>query len=174
MQLEEGFDYMLKKVKANLKYIKINDILSIFIFIIVLPISFFKRLVLKMRKKRVWLICESNDTASDNGYYFYKYLKENHPEIDSYYAINLNCKDAKKVFPLGNVIPYGGFKHWLYYLSAEKNISSQKSGNPCPPLFYILHIYNIIRNNRVFLQHGIIKDDLNWLYYRETKFDLFI
>lgn len=174
MQLEEGFDYMVQKLKKNLKYIRIYDILAIFIFIIVFPISLLQRFILKVRNKRVWLVCESIDTASDNGYYFYKYLKENHPEIDSYYAIDIKCGDAKKVLPLGNVIPYGGFKHWLYYLSAEKNISSQKSGNPCPPLFYILHIYNIIRNNRVFLQHGIIKDDLKWLYYKETKFDLFI
>lgn len=165
---------MIQKFKKNLKYIKLNDILSIFIFIIVFPISLLYRLILKLEKKRIWLVCESVDTASDNGYYFYKYLKEKHPEIDSYYAIDIKCKDAKKVIPFGNIIPFGSLRHWLYYLSAEKNISSQKGGNPCPPVFYILHIYNIIRNNRVFLQHGIIKDDLNWLYYNETKFDLFI
>lgn len=174
MRLEEGFDYMIQKLKKNLKYIKISDILSIFIFIIIFPISLVYRLILKIRKKRIWLVCESVDTASDNGFYFYKYLKENHPEIDSYYAIDLKCKDVNKVLRFGNIIPYGGLKHWLYYLSAEKNISSQKSGNPCPPVFYVLHIYNIIRNNRVFLQHGITKDDLNWLYYKETKFDLFV
>jgi hypothetical protein len=59
-------------------------------------------------------------------------------------------------------------------LAASKNISSQKGGKPNAALCYILEIYRILKNKRIFLQHGIIENDLKWLYYKVSKFALFI
>lgn len=33
---------------------------------------------------------------------------------------------------------------------------------------------NIIKNNRIFLQHGVTKEDLLYFHYRKTKFNRFI
>ena len=41
--------------------------------------------------------------------------------------------------------------------------------NVTPPLI-ILKLYN----NRIFLQHGVIKDDLPFVYYKNARFRLFI
>lgn len=165
---------MLKKIKENLKNIKIKDILAIPIFIItILPALIFK-LVNLIRKKQIWLIMESEETARDNGFVFYKYMKNNHPEINTYYVIDKMSKDYNKVKKYGNIIQYGSIKHWLFYLAANKNISSQKSGNPSYKFFYLIHVVLGLFNNRVFLQHGVIKDDLTWLYYKNTKFKVFI
>ena len=164
----------MKKVKDSFKYIKIKDIFSVFIFLFTfLPALFFKIYTI-IRRKKIWLIMESENTARDNGYFFFKYLKENHPEINSYYVIEKTCPDYEKVKKYGNIIQYGSIKHWIYYLAAWYNISSQKSANPCYTVFYIIHVILGLYKNRVFLQHGITKDDAEWLYYKNCKFKYFI
>ena len=165
---------MLKKIKKSLKYIKFRDLFTPIIFLIILPCSLIFKLINKIKNKNIWLICESGTTARDNGYYFYKYLKENHKELSTYYVIDKKSNDYKLVKELGNIIQYKSFKHWLYYLSATYNISSQKNGNPNQVFFYVLHVFFGLYKNRIFLQHGIIKDYLSYLTYKNTKFKLFI
>jgi len=158
----------------SLKYIKIYDILSIFIFLLCLLPSLCLKLYHKITKKTLWLICENKDTARDNSYHLFKYIRKNYPSENIYYAIDKTSNDYKKIKAYGNIISFGSLKHWIYYMAADKNISTQKSGNPCPSLFYVLHVYLNLYNNRVFLQHGITKDDSPWLYYKNTKFKTFI
>lgn len=164
----------MKKILNNIKYIKWRDIIAPIILILVLPLAIIYKIILKISKKEIWLICESPDTARDNGYWLFKYIRENYPDSATYYAIKKNSRDLKRVEKLGNIIYYGSLKHWIYYLVAQKNISSQKAGNPNAPLFYVLQVYGILKNDRYFLQHGITKDDMDWLYYKNTKFKLFV
>ena len=112
--------------------------------------------------------------ARDNGYWFFKYMREEHPEQECVYVIDVKSPDYDKVKSLGEVIPFCGFKHWLYYFTAEKNISSQKGGKPNAALCFILEVYFGMIRNRVYLKHGIIKDDMKWVYYDVTKMSLFI
>lgn len=165
---------MIKKIVDNLKYIKIKDFLTSFIFLLCLIPALFLKLYNKIAKKEVWLICENKDTARDNGYHFFKYIRTNYPNDYVYYAIDKKSSDYNKIKEYGNIIQFGSIKHWIYYLSVSKNISTQKAGNPLPWLFYILHVYLNLFNNRVFLQHGVIKDDLKCFYYNDTKFIKFI
>ena len=159
----------MKKIKDNIKYLKLNDLLAPFIFLLILPCVLIFRLKNKLKHKKIWLVCENGETARDNGYWFYKYIKENKKDISCYYVIKKDSKDYEKVKDLGNIIEFKSLKHWLYYLSSKYNISSQKNGNPNQPFFYILHVVLNLFNNRVFLQHGITKDDADWLYYKNTK-----
>ncbi len=158
----------------KLKKVSSRDLVGFFKFIIVLIPSLIYKFFLKITKKDLWLICETEFTARDNGYVFYKYMKENHKEIKSYYAIGFNCKDYNKVKTFGNIIKWASLKHYFIYMSATKNISSHKEGNPNQTLFTILHLYLNLYNNRVFLQHGITKDDAEMFYYKNTKFKYFI
>ena len=160
----------MKNFFRQLKYVKFNDILSIFIMLLAIP----KAIYLKYKRKNLWLICERENEARDNGYWLFKYIRENYPQEDVVYAIKKDCVDYKKVKDLGEIIEYGGYKHWVYYLAAEKNISSQKGGKPNAAVCYFLEIYGILKNKRVFLQHGVIKDDMPWCYYKNTKMRLFI
>jgi len=165
---------MIKKIKDNLKYIKIKDIAKIFIFIIILIPSLIYKLYLKTINKKIYLICEDLNEACDNGYHLFKYIRTHHKKDNFYYAINPKSKDYKKIKKYGNIIKFGSLKHWIYYLTATKNISTHKYGNPNPPLFYVLHVYLNLFNNRIFLQHGITKDDSKWLYYKNTKFNAIV
>lgn len=166
---------MLKKIINNLKYITLKDILSFFVLVFVCPFAFFFRIYNKFRKRKIFLICELPDSARDNGYHLFKYIRQEHPEEKFYYAINKKCNDYKKIKAFDEyIIEYGSFKHWVYYLAADVNISTQKAGNPNPPIFYFLQVFGFLRNKRVFLQHGITINDSKWMYYNETKFRLLI
>ena len=156
----------------KIKKIKARDALAVIIFIAAVPFAIVNRI--NSRKRPIWLICELKDTAHDNGYHFFKYMRTKYPEMRCYYAIDKHSLDYEKVKKYGNVINYGSFRHWVYYLSAEYNISSHKEGNPNHALFTLLHLYCHLFNNRVFLQHGITKDDAVMFYYKNTFFKYFI
>lgn len=158
----------------RLRYMNLSDIFAPFIFILVLPISLLYRLYLKITNKKLWLICEDGHTARDNGYYFYRYIRKEHPNDFCFYVIDKKSSDYNKIKPYGNIISFKSFKHWLFYLSADKNISNHKHGNPCQSFFYIIHVILKLYNNRIFLQHGVIKDDLPFVYYKNARFRLFI
>lgn len=161
---------MLNKIKK----ISLRDILGIFKFAIVLIPSLIKRIILKLKKEELWIICETERTARDNGYAFYKYIKTNHKEIKCYYAINYSSPDYEKVNKLGDTVKWASLKHYYLYMSATNNLSSHKEGNPNQTLFTILHLYLNLYNNRIFLQHGITKDNLPMFHYKNSKFKYFI
>lgn len=161
----------MKNFLFKLKFVKVKDIFAIFAFLIALPVSWFY----KLKRKDLWLVCERSNEARDNGYWFYKYMLENNPEQDCVYAIKRESPDFDKVSALGGeIIEFGTIKHWLYYLSAKINISSQKEGKPNAAVCYLLEIYGIRRNKRVYLKHGIVHNDLKWHYYEVTKMWLYI
>ena len=157
-------------LKEKFERVKFKDILSTFIMIAAIP----EAMLLKKRRPDMWLICEDYNEARDNGYWLYKYIRKEHPEQDCVYAINKKSVDYNKVKDLGEVIQYGGYKHWVYYLAANKNISSQKGGKPNAALCYVLEVYGILKNKRAFLQHGVICSDMPWCYYENTKMRLFV
>lgn len=161
---------MEQSLLQKLQRVKIKDVWNIVLFLLAWPIAFFYRRV----RKDLWLICDNENEARDNGYWLFRYITQVHPERDVMYAINKKSKDYERVKDLGKVVQYGSFLHWVYYLTASKNISSQKEGKPNAAVCYVLEVYGILKNTRVFLQHGVTKDDMPFLYYRNTKMRLFI
>lgn len=154
----------------KLQRVKIGDIGHIFLFGLALPVS----LVYRIFRRDMWLICDNKNEARDNGYHFYRYVCENHPEQDAVYAISKKSKDFDRVKNLGKTVNYGSFRHWVLYLSAKKNISSQKGGKPNAAVCYFLEVKRILRNTRIFLQHGVIHNDNEFLHYKETMMKMFV
>lgn len=154
----------------KLQRVKVGDVLHVIYFIIALPIAF----VYKRFRKDLWLICDNENEARDNGYWLFRYIRNAHPKQDVIYAINKKSLDYNRVKDLGKVVQYGSIAHWIYYLTASKNISSNKSGKPNAAICYVLEVYGILKNTRIFLQHGIIKDDIESLHYDKTKMRMFV
>ncbi|MDE6707461.1 MAG: CDP-glycerol glycerophosphotransferase family protein [Oscillospiraceae bacterium] len=147
-----------------------NEILDIW----KLPISAICVPIYRIKHKNLWIICEDKMEARDNGYWFFKYVNEKHPEQECVYAISNDSVDYKKISKIGKTVEYGSLRHWILYLASTRKISSQKAGNPNAAIFYFLEVYGLLKDTRIFLQHGIIKDDLKWLYYDVTKMKRFI
>ncbi|MGN0470640.1 MAG: CDP-glycerol glycerophosphotransferase family protein [Acutalibacteraceae bacterium] len=154
----------------KLQRVKISDIGHIFLFLIALPVA----LIYRCFRKDLWLICDNKNEARDNGYWLFKYICENHKEQDIVYAISKKSPDYQKVRTLGKVVSYGSLKHWILYLTAKKNISSQKGGKPNAAVCYFLEVNRILKNTRIFLQHGVIKDDMPFLHYENTQMRMFV
>ena len=165
---------MVSKFMKSLKFIKLKDILAILIFILMIVPSIIYKMYLKISNKKIWIICEDPNEARDNGYHLFKYIRINHKNDYVYYAINKKSEDYKKIEKYGNIVSFGSLKHWLYYLCADLNISTHKYGNPNPPLFYVLQVSGLLKNKRIFLQHGITMNNVSFVNYKNSKFRLFI
>lgn len=158
-------------LKSALKFLKAKDVLAVFRCIFIAPFAF----VAKIFIRDFWLICEDENEARDNGYWLFKWIRENHPEQKVAYAINKQSVDFCKVKDLGKIISYGSCAHWFWYIVADKNISSQKGGKPNAAVCYFFEVVlGLRKNNRVFLQHGIIINLTEWLFYPNTKFAMFV
>lgn len=104
------------------------------------------------------------------------YMCEKHPEVNCKYVIRKSSGAAYDIImKLGKKpIETSSFAHYISYLASKWNISNHKNGNTNQIFFYILHVSLGLIKNRVFLQHGITKDDAPWLYYKNTKFRYYI
>lgn len=160
----------MQRLKEKIKQVKPRDYFHILLFLLAFPIAMIYRLF----RRDLWLICDNGVEASDNGYHLFEYIRKNHPEQDCVYAVNKDSRDRDKVSRLGKLVDYGTFRHWILYLAAKVNISSQKGGKPNFAVCYLLEVYGILHNIRVFLQHGVILTDIEFLYYENTKMSMFV
>lgn len=154
----------------KLKSVKGKDLLHIALFFLaLLPAAIYRH-----KRKHLWLICEKGAEAKDNGYWFFRYLRREQPRVDAVYAIDPSAADYEKVAVLGPTVKFGSFRHWIYYLAAQVNVSSQKDGKPNAAVCYLFEVLiPLIKTRSVFLQHGVTKDDLPFLHREKTNFDIF-
>lgn len=129
------------------------------------------------QKKERWIVMERINVAGDNAEHFYKFLKENEEkDIHSFFTISEECADYERMKQIGTVLPFRRFRHKLNVLLAKNIISSQGEDNIFNPWDndsnYIRDLY---KYNYVFLQHGIIKDDLSeWLNKFNKNLQMFV
>ncbi len=161
--MKESFFQKLKRIRPA-------DVGHLFLFLFaLLPAA-----VLRRRRPHLWLLCEYAFEAQDNGFALFRYLRSAQPACDAVYAIKRSAKAYPTVAATGPTVEYGSFRHWIYYLAAEVNISSQKGGKPNAAVCYLLEVtLGWLKNRRVFLQHGVIKDDLPFLHEAQAKLSLF-
>ena len=143
-----------------------------------LKFYFFKLLFFFQKKKKcdVWLISERGIDARDNGYWFYKYMVEFHPEIQVKYVISKDSSDRKKI-NTKDIVDYRSKEHYYYFMFSKYLISAEIMGfSPNEQLFYRLNKYGLlkIKGKTVFLQHGITKDFNPYMLPNNSKLDLFI
>lgn len=150
--------------------VKVADYLSVIPMGIALIIKpFFKK-----KYCGSWLICEEPYEARDNGYHFFKYMKEQQTQQKCYYAIKRKSVDFRKVERYGDIIEHGSVQHWLAYFLCEYNISSQKGGKPNAAMCAFMEMNGVFKPQNVFLQHGITINDVRWLYADRSRFKYFI
>ena len=127
-------------------------------------------------KKNIWLVGEKGTEARDNGYYFFKYIREHHPNINAFYTISKNSPDLYKVKRYDNIVTLNSYRHFLYYLSAKVSANSQPYGaipEPAAKLYKLSKKLHRKDQVVIHLKHGITKDELpHVLDYRNTHFDL--
>lgn len=128
--------------------------------------SILKKKSEKLKKKvnkPIWLISERRDTASDNSYYLYEYLRTKQNEIEPYYLINGNAyKAIEKLEALGknNIVYFGTEKHELLLLAADKLITSFTIEETMLPFnateYKKLYENELKEKDIISIQHGMI------------------
>lgn len=129
------------------------------------------------RYRGLWLVSERGNEARDNGIVFFEYLNRVHPEINSVYIISPDApaRDMARAASAGRTLPKRGIRYLLSLVSAEALISTHDMGfTPDMALFHHFEKFPLFRGKRVFLQHGIIKDDIPWLDYSSFRTDIFV
>ncbi len=115
------------------------------------------RLVLGLSRRRspVWLIGENRgDAVSDNGVYFFRYCRQQHPEMRVFFALNA-CSSLYRELARAdaNIVAYGSLRH-IYIFSIAT-------------VFFYTHTWSDVMYGRivetlrakrslVFLHHGVL------------------
>lgn len=134
-------------------------------FLAAKPVSFF------YRKKTLFMIMERGNDARDNGFCFFEYVREKHPEIEAYYAITKDSPDRGKLSKYGrNVVDFKSFRHYLTYCRATHVISTHTRGyNKYVKMFRLNG-----NQKHIFLQHGVTMSYIPDFQYSNTRLDLVI
>ena len=160
---------MLNKLKRLPVYLK-----NVFLLAVLWPAAAVLRKT-NEAYRHVWLVTERGFDARDNAYWFFRYLRERHPEINVCYVIDPESPDCPKVARLGRTVDWRSLQHYLMYLAADYLISTHVQPG-APDLMGYYHLRQIgirPRGREIFLQHGIIKDEMMWMRYPRLKVDFF-
>ena len=113
--------------------------------------------------KEIWIINDRRDQAGDNGEYFFRYLKnKNLDKIKIYFAIEKNCSDYKRLKKIGDILDLNSIRYKKIFVIANKIITSISNSWVTNPFNEDqIYIRDLLHFDVIFLQHGIIKDDLS-------------
>ena len=131
----------------------------------------------KLKSRNIWLISEKYPEARDNGYHLFKYIRNNHPDVEAYYVIEKDAFDLYKIKNFKHIIYANSIIHFIYYLCAQYSISSQPGGSAPEPKRLILRYAKLqhVNQRTIFLQHGIIYNEVSHGFdFSKSHYSLFV
>ncbi|MBQ6655124.1 MAG: CDP-glycerol glycerophosphotransferase family protein [Erysipelotrichaceae bacterium] len=123
-------------------------------------------LVRRLPHKETWLFRDRNYVADDNGLVMYKYVRDNHPEINAVFAIMKKTAQYAEIGAKGKVVDSFSKKYRWLFLISRYVISSAADEDIINPFQETYEFYMDLMPycHYIFLQHGVTKDDLSgWL-----------
>jgi hypothetical protein len=131
----------------------------------------------RYRNKEIWFVSDQQKTVGDNGEFMFRYIMKHKPEgIHAFFILSKDSKDIEKMEEVGPVVIEFSFQHKFYSLFASKIISSHANETSLNPFLQNrIFIKDLYHFDFVFLQHGIIMNDLSgWLNKFNKNIKLFI
>lgn len=129
-----------------------------------------------LKNKHVWFYMDRPDASDDNGMHLFKYAVDKDPNIKKYFIIDKNTKDYNEMKKIGNVLGFKSLKHRYLGMFVENIVTSHPDNQIIYP-FWGRYPYfaGLLKSNNVFLQHGIIKDDISsWLNKSNMNLSFFL
>lgn len=125
----------------------------------------------KMIQKKIekdhpqWIFLDRINMADDNAEHLFKYSLRQNDGIDKYFILPQSSKDYKRLCESGEVIEPFSDKHIELMFTADMIISSGADGVIWNPLGENEKYFSgLLTAKRIFLQHGVTKDNLSgWL-----------
>lgn len=162
--------HLIKELKFCKNLLKSKDYAIIFYRI-------FAFLMYYLNKKDIWIISDRIDVAGDNGEAFFKFMSNKQEKNRKvYFAITKESEDYQRMKQYGNVVDVNSVWYKILFLMSSKIISSQASDYTINPFDKKKRlIKDMYHFDFVFLQHGIIKDDLSsWLNKSSKDIQIFV
>lgn len=128
-------------------------------------------------QQAIWLFSERGTDARDNGFWLFRYVKENHPEINAKFIISYDSEDRAKLSEWeACIVKTDSLRHYILMWRASYCLSTHNCG--CFP-YYIKKIPILSRLVRrgnkgmriVWLQHGVTKHDMPAFHYERLIVD---
>lgn len=114
-----------KRLTVKLKKNKFSKLINIIKNTILSEVARFHYFFIKnLKKEEIWLICETQFQAQENGYYLFKWIRTNYPNLKVYYVISKNAPNLENLLKLENILYYESYKQILYLYLAKKLIST--------------------------------------------------
>lgn len=117
--------------------------------------------------KNIWLFCDREFMARDNGELMFRYTNEQSPnkKRNTYFVIDKHYEDYQRMKQYGKVISYHTMKYHLFFLNAKYIISSHADGYVNNAFGkarkYYVDLFNF---EYIYLTHGILlHDSSDWL-----------
>ena len=115
--------------------------------------------------KEIWVFSDRAFYAGDNGEKMFHYVNQkNNHRIRTYFALDEKSPDFEKIKQIGKgrIVSNRSKKYKLLFLIADKIISSHFDGPNVYPLErHREYIKDLLRSKLIYLQHGVIKDDVS-------------
>ena len=129
------------------------------------------------KRKESWIICDRPNQADDNGEALFRFLHTIPGKMfHAYFILRSSSPDFQRIRKYGTILLFDSFKVKLLSLLAD-NIISSNSGlwTDNPFGFNQRYFMDILHYHFVFLQHGIIYNDVSPALHRFNRnFKLFI
>lgn len=165
--------HCMKKINAEKPYNYRNTLLLRAVHTLMFPFE---------KNKKRYLFMDRIVGAQDNAEVLWDYALNQKDGIKKYFVIDKESPDYKRLSKKGNVLAFGSFKHKLYFLLADKIISSHPEEDILNPFFsktpgqdIRYTVCGLATLDRIFLQHGVIQNNLSyWLskYDKNVKYFL--
>ncbi len=129
-----------------------------------------------LKNRHIWFFMDRPDSGDDNGMHMFKYTADKDKDVEKYFILEKNGKNYSEIEKIGKVLPFKSIKHRYLGLFAENIITSHPDNQIIYPFWASYpHLAGLLKSNTIFLQHGIIKDDISgWLNKYNMNLSLFI
>lgn len=151
----------------SLKKISTADLKSV----LLLCIAFIPGKVLGFTRK-IWLLVDRPDSADDNSWIFYKWIRSLHPEKNAYFILKRECYNFDNQD--SHLIAWGTLRHYVYYIASNVFIDSTFT-TPRPNIRVCYYFERLFKRHvkKIYLRHGIHKDGVEMHTFAEHRFSLF-
>ena len=168
-----GFGWILQEAKTALNMAKKRDIefAKAFPFRIAYMIGY-----PFLKNKRIWFYMDRPDESDDNGLHLFRYSIKQDEDVSKYFILSKKNDDYKEIKKTGKILPYKSLRHRYLGLFVENIITSHPDNGIIYPFWGgYPYFAGLLKSNNIFLQHGILKDNISpWLNRSNMNLSFFL
>jgi hypothetical protein len=128
-------------------------------------------------RHEIWLVGERADTARDNGYHLFTYLRRERPDVRAYYVLDPSSDRFDELSALGRVVKHSSWRHRVLMVNATVLANAYSIKHMVPASWakqhYMRQLNWRVGSYRVYLKHGV-HDKTREIRRRTGGYDLFL